>query len=1493
MSSSGFVFNWNWKDFCGNGDNFTVWNQTYKDLDLCFQYLCLNTPILTLIAVVSAYYSGLWYIETRRCKRDLWILRVRCFSSLLLAAIPVISSYTIETLYPSSLNPVDYLLASVQCVSWLVHFSFILSLSHRHSKTLRGPILITVLWAVNYILSFIKVHSNYLILRHPVGSLYGSRLPYIFSIIEVTFQSIYLFTLLPEGKSSPRLIFGPISAHTQADEQTPLFAVPSAYSRFREDLDPSYLGIAYEGCGIESKLFFSWVNPLMEKGVSGKLTSSEELFDLPDKLLTSNLNLKLRKALNKSVYETATPSVSLLRALHSCFWKEFYGIGIFRLVSDLSGFAGPLLLHSLVSFIENKDEQAVNGYLYAIGLFAASLIGAFCSAHFNFMMSFVGLRIRGALISTLYRKTLSLNSIMISQFSTGEILNFMSTDMERIVNSCPSFHAFWSIPFQIVVTLYLLHRQVGISFLAGVGFTIILIPINKLLATYIGKLSTKTMGHKDDRILVISELLKGIKIIKFFVWEEYFLKKVGDIRSKEMKYLSFRKYLDALCVYFWATTPVLISFFTFLTYIYLGNTLTAPVVFTTIALLNMLITPLNAFPWVLNGLTEALVSVRRIEKLLMLPDCDTDDYYTPIYGDESPGTVIVENGNFFWGDLNFRLNSINVKITEGQLVGVIGKTGSGKSSLLAALLAEIDKISGLVFCSGHDQGIGYVSQTPWLHQGTLQENVLFGEPFISQKYWSVMEACALTFDLETLPGRDNTGISDSGSNLSGGQKARIALARAVYQNCSIYLLDDILSAVDAHVAKHIYSQCICGLLKGKTRILCTHQTKYLTNADLIIVMDNGRIIKQGPPSEILPNYLELLTDEELEISEPSSKNEAKGDLKKSSSMDSVLLEEQKYSGNIEMKVFMKYFSSMGFLVMLSILLSMLLMQGTRNVVDLWLSIWVSSLSNGTNVTTVNEVDIAEEDILYKYPQDSTTYYLIVYCALAGANSLFTLARAFLFAYGGLRAAKRLHDTLLQVVIRAKTYFFDITPVGRILNRFSSDIYTIDDSLPFILNILLAQFFSVIGMIFITIYGLPWVWLALAPLIPVYHWLQNHYRLTSRELKRLSSMSLSPMYTHYNDTLQGLVTIRAFKAASRFKHDNGCYLECNQKAQLSSSAASQWLGLRLQLIGVTMLTSVAFLAVLQHHFDLADAGLVGLAISYALGLTVSLGGIVNAFTETEREMISVERVNQYSPETDETFEIEEQKYSIAVPFGWPAQGVISFNNVFFRYRNHLPYSLTNVNFTTFPAERIGVIGRTGAGKSSLIAALFRLCEVSEGTITIDTVNIKLLSLKDLRSRMGVIPQDPFIFSGSVQSNLDPWNHHSEGELWDVLGKANLATVIRNLGGLKTTLTKGSLSSGQLQLLCLARALLHNAKILCIDEATANVDEATDRVIQQMIRNNFKHSTVITIAHRVRTILDSHRVLVMSNGQVLEFDTPNRLLKDKSSYFYQVANDSTFL
>lgn len=1548
-ASSGSRLQWKWADMCGPS-GLTLWSVKNHDIGICFQELCLQVPVFILMATVSAYYCGIHTHWIVRSQIQSQILGLRTVTTVIMAVATVMKICTVIQLSPGFLQPVDYFLAAVKGVTWLVHAGFILALRHRLGVSLRGPFAVCVLWTLSFALSAVSLRSHILLYHNnplPEFSRFLS-ICYGFSIAEFILQCLYMVTLYPSGRSCDVGTYEGFDQHLHSSESQSLLGSPrlGTYSRFREERDPLYLGTAMENAPFCSKLLFHWVTPLMKKGAKKKLGNSEDLYDLPINLTPAYLCSQFEVALGMSSVtkehctdagaavsvngaphsELEIPDVicrgtesrkpvSLVRALHTCFGFQFYSIGILKLVSDGAGFMGPLLLNKLVTFIETGSESVREGYLYAAGLFAVTLIVALCNTHFNFLMQEVGLKIRGALMTTIYRRTLTVSSIELSKFSIGEIVNFMSTDTDRIVNSCPSFHSFWSIPFQIGVSFYLLYTQVGLAFVAGAVFTIILIPVNKYIASKIGELSTKLMLQKDERVKVMAEILRGIRVIKFHVWEDHFVDRIGSLRDLELKHLRGRKYLDALCVYFWATTPVVMSIFTFVTYVLLGNKLTAATVFTSIALLNMLIGPLNAFPWVLNGLTEAWVSLKRIQRLLEVPDMDLKNYYTALPDTKSELAIFIKNGFFSYGSTTkenqtsqthtqdgasqdvqtatkFMLTNITLMVTKGQFIGVMGSVGTGKSSLISALLAELKKESGVIAVSDLDKGFGFVTQQPWLQRGTVKENILFGKSFEHNKYKAVIEACCLVDDFNMLPDGDMTGIGEGGVTLSGGQKARVSLARAVYADKNIYFLDDIMSAVDVNVARHIFNKCISGLMRNKTRILCTHHIQYLLSADHILVMENGRIMQQGKPASVLSDYDDYLLCSEFDIGDSSSSHKKNDRLlrndsdAKSVSGDSILEEEEKEEGSVQLNVYLSYLRAIGYLLSGAILLSLFLMQSSRNLTDWWLSYWVTHESlrpyNRSNTSYEAETNSTNES--------NSSYYLTVYAVFAGVNSVFTLFRAFLFAYGGVHAATNIHSQLLKTIMKATVRFFDVSPLGRILNRFSSDTYTIDDSLPFIMNILLAQFFGLLGTVIITIYGLPWLVLVLAPLVPVYHWLQELYRLTSRELKRLSSVTLSPVYSHFNETLLGLPTIRSFRAIPRFKRKNEENVEANLKCQYASQAAAQWLGLRLQFIGVAMVTGIGLIAVLQHQFDVADPGLIGLAISYSLSVTGLLSGVVNAFTEAEKEMIAVERACQYIEEV----ESEQTREVLSPPYAWPSQGVVTFNNVVLKYREHLTPSLKGVSFTTRPAEKIGVVGRTGAGKSSLLMALFRLVELSDGEILIDTVNISHIGLRSLRSRIAIIPQEPFLFCGTVRQNVDPLDQYCDSELVGALRRCHLAAAIDRLGGLESQVGHGglNLSVGQRQLLCLVRAVLHNAKILCIDEATANVDAETDRHIQRTLRTSFQKSTVITIAHRIRTVMDSDRILVMGDGEILEFDCPEKLLKNKESHFYNLAHQELY-
>lgn len=1012
----------------------------------------------------------------------------------------------------------------------------------------------------------------------------------------------------------------------------------------------------------------------------------------------------------------------------------------------------------------------------------------------------------------------------------------------------------------------------------------------------------------------------------------------------------------------------------------------------------MLIAPLNSFPWVINGLVQAWVSLRRLQGYLNLKNLSWYSYYklksTPTSSEDSNILINVKNASFKWNkakkpsndddnddkkkkkddeikkrktdtaslvinnveneDLlatsaalvagnddcsntstsnnnnnQIILSDISFKIEKNKFIGVIGKVGRGKSSLLNAILAELTKVvqNELLVPSDTNEieidrnllanGFAYAAQDTWIQATTIRDNILFGQSFDDEKYKNVIYACALSEDLQLLPKNDETPVGESGVTLSGGQKARLCLARACYQDKPLYLLDDPLSAVDTHVAKHIYDHCINGILANKTRILCTHHLKYLLNADHVIVIDNNKIIKQGLPKDIIPECMNscLLTKDndslkdsednvtvDFKVNDSVSSNlahnrdndeyndeaERHNDnerllnaIKAKNELDDIEIkendEEQKERGIISFKVYKYYCKSIGIFLSILIIVSLMLMQASRNTTDWWLSYWTQH-HHASNLTIIKNSSFNNSDI---------KLFFIVYASLGVANSLFTLIRAFSFAYSCIIAGKYIHNTLIKSLINARVKFFDLTPRGRILNRVSSDMYAIDDSLPFILNILLAVTVGLIGILAITCYSLPWFSVALIPLSIIYYMIQNYYRWTSRELKRLSSISLSPVYTHFHETLTGLVTIRSFREIKRFLKKHEHYLHNYIRSSYVSMAASQWLNFRLQMIGVAMITIVSFIGIVQHIYGSnVNASLIGLALSYILSVTGILNGLITSFTETEKEMVSVERAHQFQNlESENWIGIE------LVDDNWPVNSTIEFHNVCLRYQPDAPNALDDVSFKVNQGEKIGIVGRTGSGKSSLFMALYRAFEVNHGQILIDNRNIRNIDLVKLRQQLSIIPQDPFLFSGTLRENLDPYNKRTDNEIWHVLDKCRLSEKIRNLNeGLELIVEERgkNFSSGEKQLVCLARAILSQTKILCIDEATASVDFETDNFIQETIRYEFKNVTVLTIAHRINTIFDYDKVIVMKNAKIIEFDTINNLLANRESYFYDLVD-----
>ncbi|XP_007934499.1 ATP-binding cassette sub-family C member 10 [Orycteropus afer afer] len=1455
----------------------------------CFTQLVLSALPHALLAVLSACH-----LSTPRSPDYIlpcspgW--RLRLTTSSLLSILPLLD------LLPAALPPgagpgpieLEVLAAGIAAVAWISHSLALWALARSPHSHSRGPLALALaafLPAPALVLTLLW-HCQRGTLRPPL--LPGPLARFCLLILQLAALLAYgLGWAAPGGQRGPW-------------PQEPLLSE-------RQESE-----VAEDGESWLSRISYAWLAPQLARGARGELRQPQDTCRLPSRLHPAYL---------ARVFQAHwQDGARLWKALYGAFGQRYLALGLLKLVGTMLGFSGPLLLSLLVGFLEEKQEPLSQGLLYALGLSIGAVLGAVLQNQYGYEVRKVTLQARGAVLAILYRKSLQLGP---SRPPAGEALNLLGTDSERLLNFAGSFHEAWGLPLQLAITLYLLYQQVGIAFMGGLALALLLVPVNKVIATRIMASNQAMLQHKDARVKLMTELLSGIRVIKFCGWEQALGARVEACRAQELGRLRVIKYLDAACVYLWAALPVVISIVIFITYVLMGHQLTATKVFTALALVGMLILPLNNFPWVINGLLEARVSLDRIQRFLDLPNHNPQAYYNPEPPTEPSTLLELHEALFSWDPVGTSQETFvsHLEVKKGFLVGIVGKVGSGKTSLLAAITGELHRLCGQVTVSGLSKGFGLATQEPWIQFATIRDNILFGKTFDAQLYKKVLEACALNDDLSILPAGDQTEVGEKGVTLSGGQRARIALARAVYQEKELYLLDDPLAAVDADVANHLLHRCILGVLNHTTRLLCTHRTEYLEKADIVLLMEAGRLVQAGPPSEILP-LVQAVPKAWAEDGQKSDSatgqsmwntEKAKEGLEVEEGTSSCLLQEEtKKEGAVAFHVYRAYWRAVGWGLALAILFSLLLMQATRNAADWWLSHWISQLKAAKNSSQEAPAPtnlfssrlFSPQLLLFSLrslyapvlplpkaaPNGSSDirFYLTIYATIAGINSFCTLLRAVLFAAGTLRAAATLHHRLLRRVLMAPVTFFDSTPTGRVLNRFSSDVACADDSLPFLLNIFLANAVGLLGLLAVLSAGLPWLLLLLPPLGIMYYRVQRHYRASSRELRRLVSLTLSPLYTHLADTLAGLPVLRAAGATYRFEEESQQLLELNQRCQFAASATMQWLDIRLQLTGAAVVSAIAAIALVQHQQGLTNPGLVGLSLSYALSLTSLLSGLVNSFTQTEAMLVSVERLEEYSCDLPQ----EPQGHPLQLGIGWLTQGSVEFQDVVLTYRPGLPNALDGVTFCVQPGEKLGIVGRTGSGKSSLFLVLFRLLEPSSGRVLLDGMDTSQLELAELRSQLAIIPQEPFLFSGTVRENLDPRSVHEDRALWQALEQCHLSKVITSLGGLDSALGEGgrSLSLGQRQLLCLARALLTDAKVLCIDEATASVDQKTDQLLQQTIRKRFARKTVLTIAHRLNTILNSDRVLVLQAGRVMELDSPTALCNQPHSLFQQLLQNS---
>ncbi|XP_063171212.1 ATP-binding cassette sub-family C member 6 isoform X2 [Candoia aspera] len=1310
------------------------------------------------------------------------------------------------------------------------------------------------------------------------------------------------------------------------------FTDPSPFfSKVSNDSNPC----PESGASFVSKITFWWCARLIWKGYwkslqpedlwsLAKENSSEEIiakmknaWDKPcprTEQITKSVTFKRRQTKREHADETAIllqPESSKSKELLKTFWTVFgtyFLLGTLCLVTcDVFLFLVPKTLSLFLDFINDQEAPSWMGYFYATAMFILACLQTLFEQQYMYMCFMLGNRLKTAITGLVYRKILVLSNAAKKSTSVGEIVNLVSVDVQKLMDLVIYFNGTWLAPIRIIICFVFLWQLLGPSALTAVVVFLVLLPMNFVISKKRSQLQEAQIKYKDSRARLTSTILSDIKALKLHGWEKNFISKVLGIRTQELQVLKVSQFLFSASLASFQSSTFLISFIIFAVYTLADetNVLDAKKAFVSLTLVNILNTAHSFLPFSINAVVQAKVSINRLAAFLSLEELDQTQVDIGS-SDHNPNCIAVVNGTFSWYKESCPcLNRINLTVPQGSLCAVVGQVGAGKSSLLSALLGELQIIEGSVVMKGT---VAFVPQTAWIQNASVEDNVVFGKKMERMWYNQVVQACALQPDLDSFPAGSQTEIGDKGISLSGGQKQRLSLARAVYAKASIYLLDDPLSAVDVPVGQHIFNQVLGpnGLLKEKTCILVTSTIHVLPKVDNVIVIENGEVSEMGSWQELVQkgafadflrsqHNTEAKEEQDLQITAghpadagtikmisttPLTHHETPGKIcdplaKRGSSKPTgeegtrpAAEDETQETGRVKISVYLMYLKTAGSLFWVYIVLLFACQQVFSFCRGYWLSLWANDpVSNGTQPHTELRVGI---------------FFLLGFTQAVGKFG--SVAAVFL---AGIMASRKLFQQLLLDVLRSPMIFFEQTPSGHLLNRFSKEMDAIDSIIPDKLKSLLGFLFNLLEIYAVIVVATPIVLVAILPLSALYIAFQVFFVTTSCQLKRLEAASRSPIYSHISETFDGSSLIRAYGAQQRFISQNDVKVDENHRVSFPGVAADRWLATNIEFLGNTIVLFAALLAVV--HKPHLSPGMVGFSISCALQITVILNWMVRASAEIDNHIVSVERVRDYSQTPKEalwTLDNHLQGDS------WPTKGAIEFKGYSLRYGPELSLALKNINLKIKGQEKVGIVGRTGAGKSSLAMGLLRLVEAAEGEIEIDGVNVAQMGLHDLRSKITIVPQDPALFWGSLRENLDPLHQCSDEDIWTALEKTQLKGFVSDLPGqlaYECSDGGGDLSVGQRQLICLARGLLQKAKILVLDEATAAVDVETDLQIQATIRSQFKDCTVLAIAHRINALMESDRILVMENGQVAEFDTPEALRAQKG-LFYKMAADS---
>ncbi|EMS51110.1 ABC transporter C family member 9 [Triticum urartu] len=1143
---------------------------------------------------------------------------------------------------------------------------------------------------------------------------------------------------------------------------------------------------------------FWWLNPLMKMGYKKPLEDKDmPLLGSTDR--ACNQYSMLMEKLNGKNLSPSPATPSFFWTIVSCHTCAILVSGFFALLKVLTVSAGPIILKAFINVSLGKGTFKHEGYVLAALLFVCKCCESLSQRQWYFRTRRLGLQVRSLLSAAIYKKQQKLSNAAKMKHSSGNIMNYVIIDAYRIGESPYWFHQTWTTSVQICISLAILYDVVGAAMISSLVVIVMTVLSNVPLARLQHKSKSKLMEAQDVRLKAMSESLVHMKVLKLYAWESHFKKVIEGLRKVEYKWLSAFQLRRAYNIFMFWSSPVLVSAATFLTCYLLKIPLDASNVFTFVATLHLVQDPIMLVPEVIAAVIQSKVAFTRISKFLDAPELNGQVRKKYYVGIDYP--IAMNSCSFSWDDSSSKhtLKNINLIVKGGEKIAICGEVGSGKSTLLAAVLGEVPKTEGMIQVCGK---MAYVSQNAWIQSGTVRDNILFGSSMDEERYHNTLTRCSLVKDLEMLPYGDCSQIGERGVNLSGGQKQRVQLARALYQNAEIYLLDDPFSAVDAHTSTSLFNEYVMSALSEKTVLLVTHQVDFLPVFDSILFMSHGEVIRSAPYQDLLADCKEFkdLFTEGVSIKETYGiHGSGYTESVKPSPADQLIKKEERETGDAGVKPYMLYLCQNKGLLYFSLSMISHTFFVAGQILQNW---WMAA--NVQNPHVSSDLCIVDLDIPFAF-------------ALSLGGSLI--------AYGNLGVLVVITWQVLSVSV---------------------------------------------------------------PMIVLAIWLQRYYLASAKELMRINGTTMSALANHLGESISGAITIRAFEEEDRFFAKNLDLVDKNASPYFYNFAATEWLIQRLEIMTAAVLSFSAFVMALLPQGTLSP-GFVGMALSYGRSLNIMFVASIQFQCNLGNQIISVERVNQYMDIQSEAAEVVEENRPLQ---DWPQNGNVDIRDLKIRYRIDLPLVLHGITCKFEGGDKIGIVGRTGSGKTTLIGALFRLVEPTEGKVIIDSVDISTIGLHDLRSRLGIIPQDPTLFQGTIRYNLDPLGQFSDEQIWEVLDKCQLFEAVREKEqGLDSHVVQdgSNWSMGQRQLFCLGRALLRRCRILVLDEATASIDNATDAILQKTIRTEFKYSTVITVAHRIPTVMDCDMVLAMSDGKAVEYDKPTKLMETEGSLFCKLVEE----